>query len=216
MTDSTARLSSGVWAGLAGPAAATLFFSSLVGFAALRSDDYTHSRKAVSELGAAGAPNAPLFNLFGFILPGLLIIMLGWRIRQVAGAGTPRSGPILLVLSGAAFGAAGLFPFELETRGSLLSTAHLVAAMLSGVLWALALFWIGPLFRRHLGLETLGTATPWFVLFLLANVLWQVAFQSGADIPPGWGQRLGFLGYFLWVTLAGLSLMTNTRPTSAQ
>ena len=198
MTDSSARMSSGVWAGLAGPAAGTLFFCSLIGFAALRSDDYTHGTKAVSELGAAGAPNAPLFNLLGFVLPGLLIIMLGWQIRRVAGPGGPRSGPILLMLSGAALSATGVFPADLDARGSLQTMAHLVAALLSGILWALALSWLGPLFR-HLGRETLGRATPWFALFLLANVLWQAALpvrrstspQAGANVSASWATSCG-------------------------
>ena len=214
MTDSSTRRSSNVSAGLAGPAAAALFFGSLIGFAALRSDDYTHGTKAVSELGAAGAPNAALFNLFGFVLPGLLIVMLGWQIRRQAGPGTPLTGPILLMLSGATLSATGLFPADLDAHGSLQTTVHLVAALLSGILWAVALPWLGPLLR-HLGREALGRATPWFALFLLANVLWQAAFQSGVHIPPGWGQRLGFLGYFLWAALAGLSLVTTGRPTAA-
>jgi hypothetical protein len=53
--------------------------------------------------------------------------------------------------------------------------------------------------------------TPWFVLFPVTNVAWQVAWQAGGLVLPGWGQRIGFAGYFLWMALAGLALAFGRR-----
>jgi len=82
---------------LAGPAAAALFFLSLISFAAMRSDGYSHATKAVSELGAIGAPFAMAFNIVGFILPGILIIIFASRLMRKSES---THGPLLLAMSG--------------------------------------------------------------------------------------------------------------------
>lgn len=196
---------------LAGPVAAMLFAGSLIGFASVRSDGYTHATKAVSELGAVGAPNAPAFNLLAFVVPGVLVIVLAGVIRRAAGPRGARTGPALLAASGAALVVAGVFPVDMAHRGSPGSIAHFAGAMLVGVFWAAGLFWLGPLLRREVGLRVLGRLSPWFVLFLLANVAWQAAWQSGGLVLPGWGQRIAFAGYFLWVALTGLTLASGRR-----
>lgn len=196
---------------MAGPAAALLFAGSLFGFAAVRTDGYTHGTKAVSELGAAGAPHAAAFNLLAFVLPGVLVVVLAAVIRRAAGPRGARTGPVLLAGSGIALVAAGVFPVDMAHPASAVSVAHAAGSMLTGIFWAAALFWLGPLLRRDLGLRTLGRLTPWFMLFLLANVAWQAAWQSGGLVLPGWGQRIGFAGYFLWVALTGLALATRRR-----
>jgi hypothetical protein len=110
---------------------------------------------------------------------------------------------------------AGVFPVDMEHPGSAGSAAHAAGAMLVGLCWAAGLFWLGSLLRRELGLRTLGRLSPWFVLFLLANVVWQVAWQAGGLVLPGWGQRIGFGGYFLWVALTGLALAAARREPAA-
>lgn len=196
---------------LAGPVAAVLFACSLFGFAAARTDGYTHATKAVSELGAVGAPDATAFNVLAFVVPGVLVVVLAAVIARAAGARGARTGPALLAGSGLAFVVAGVCPVDMANRGSAGSIAHAAGAMLAGVCWAAGLFWLGPLLRRELGLRTLGRLTPWFVSFVLANVAWQVAWQAGGLVLPGWGQRIAFAGYFLWVALAGLALASGRR-----
>jgi hypothetical membrane protein len=206
-----AASSSGWPLALAGPAAAVLFACSLFGFAAARTDGYTHGSKAVSELGAVGAPHATAFNVLAFVVPGMLVVVLAAAIRRAAGPRGARTGPALLAGSGLALVVAGVCPVDMAHRDSAGSIAHAAGAMLVGVCWAAGLFWLGPLLRRDLGLRTLGRLTPWFVLFLLANVAWQVAWQAGGFVLPGWGQRIGFAGYFAWVALAGLALASSRR-----
>ena len=199
-------------AALSGPGAAIVFTASLVGFAAVRSDGYTHGTKAVSELGAVGAPNALAFNLGGFLLPGLLVVLLAISLHQRL-AGRGRTGPALLALGGLAFAGAGLFPIDMDARTSPTSIGHLVAAQVSGFAWAAALFWLAPRLRNTPGLEGFGRASPWFALFLLANIGWQVAWQTLGAFPPGWGQRIAFAGYYLWC--AGAGLLLAARPAAS-
>ena len=191
---------------LAGPAASLMFAASLIWFAAIRSDGYSHGTKAISELGAVGAPFASGFNLLGFVVPGALVICLAVAILKLAPPRTCRTGVALLSVSGLSLASAGVFPVDMSARASLTSTLHLAAASASGLSWMLALFWLGPALRKHLGLHTLGRLTPWFGLFLVANIAWQVLWQSTGWVLPGWGQRIGFAGYFLWTFWMGVSL----------
>ncbi|HEV2815995.1 MAG TPA: DUF998 domain-containing protein [Allosphingosinicella sp.] len=194
--------------GWAGPAAAALFAASLLGFAAIRTDGYSHATKAVSELGAVGAPNALAFNLLGFVLPGLLVAALAGGLRAALKSS---AGPLLLGLSGLFFLGAGVFPVDMTATGSALSVTHLAMAQLSGLAFAIAVFPLGSAMRRHPHFAALGRVTPWFLLFLLTNVAWQVVWQATGSILPGWGQRIAFGGYFVWTALAGYRLTRLDR-----
>ena len=193
---------------LAGPAAAALFFLSLIGFAAMRSDGYSHATKAVSELGAIGAPFAMAFNIAGFILPGILIIIFASRLMR---KDESSRGPLLLAMSGVCLALAGLAPANMLDNEALTTILHAIGAIGSGLCWVFALFWIGPLLSERFGLQTWGRLTPWFSLFLVANVGWQVAFRMTGLVMPGWGQRIAFLGYFLWFAVTGLLLWRRAR-----
>ncbi|MEM8713162.1 MAG: DUF998 domain-containing protein, partial [Planctomycetota bacterium] len=183
----------------------------LGGFAAVRPDDYSHGRKAVSELGAVGAPNALGFNLLGFVAPGLLVICLTYALTRSLRTRRCRVGAALLFASGLSMAMAGVFPVDMEKRDSLTSILHLVAASLSGIFWTLSLFWLGRVLRRDLDLPLLGRMTPWFSLFLVANLAWQAVWQSTGAVLPGWGQRIGFGGFFLWTFWTGLALWVRQR-----
>lgn len=193
-------------AALAGPAAAAIFVASVVGFAAVRNDGYSHGTKAVSELGAVGAPLAGAFNVAGFVTPGVLVMILALALAaRFAGAGG-RFGAALLALSGAALALAGVWPVDMAARSSSTSLAHFGAATACGVLWALSLFFTGPALARSRGMRLWGALTPWFGLFLLVNFGWQVAWAAGAPVLPGWGQRIGFAGYMIWIAATGALL----------
>ncbi len=194
------------WIGLVGPAAALLFAGSLIGFAAARSDGYTHGTKAVSELGTAGAAHAWAFNLLGFIIPGFLVVILAFAMARLARNRVRLIGPVLLGLSGLSLAAAGLFPADMADLSSASSTAHAAGAILTGVFWVIALFWLGPLLRDTVGAVRWGKITPWFGLFVFANLVWQILYQTGGPVLPGWGQRIGFAGMFFWVAITGLVL----------
>ncbi len=209
-----ARLSN-PWPGLVGPAAAAVFAVALVGFAA-RHEGYTHGTKAVSELGAAGAPDALAFNVFGFGLPGVLIIMLAMVLHvRLAGRRRAVLGPALLALSGLSLVLAGVFPVDMTRLQAPTSVAHFVAAQATGLAWTASLFWLGGRMRATSGFGWLGALSPWFSLFLLANVGWQVVWRATGTLEPGWGQRLAFAGFFLWAAIAGLRLIAIRTAANA-
>lgn len=193
---------------LVGPLAGLIFFSSLIGFAAARTDGYSHATKAVSELGAIGAPGAWAFNITAMIVPGVLVAALAMALSGLPGK---RTGPALLAASGLLLVLAGICPVDPANLSAPTSIGHALGAMGSGLLWAVALPWLGGLLSRQPGLYAWGRITPWFLLFLLVNIGWQATFQATGLVLPGWGQRIAFSGYFLWVGITGFLLWRRKR-----
>ena len=194
---------------LAAPIAALLFTCSVVGFAALRKDGYTHGTKAVSELGAVDAPMAVAFNTLALILPGLLIVVFALALIKDF---RRRAGPLMLAAAGVFLTLSGLAPADMDNMRAITTLLHVIGAIGAGVLWTLSLFWLGPMLRELSSLNRWGAVTPWFSLFMLVHIGWQVVFNIVGSGLPGWGQRFGFLGFFLWPAVTGLLLWKLQEP----
>jgi len=197
-----------------GVLAAAVFWTALVAFGIVRAD-YNQFTKAVSELGAMGAPHALAWNVLGFIVPGLLLAACGAAIGTVVDG---RGGALwwLLTGSGVAFAGTGVFPAVMQNGSPVMqapSTAgHVVMLLLSSVLWLVA---IGVLLRRirrearlRRQLKPLVIVTVAALSGFAANVFHD-AIQPLAH-RPGLAQRLGFAGYFLWFVLLSLWIATST------
>jgi hypothetical protein len=172
-----------------------MFGISLVGFAAIRDDGYSHATKAVSELGSTDAANALAFNLLGFITPGVLLILFSLALLQDARS---RLGPGLLLGSGFMLALAGLAPANLEDYGALTPQLHALGAIGSGVLWVLALFWLGPMLRRDFGLS-LGAASP----LGSPRSYWPMLDGRSPSGRPDWSCPVGGKGSAFWDTSHG-------------
>jgi hypothetical protein len=77
-------------AGFLGIGACVVFWSAVPIFGALR-PSYSHAANTISELGALGTPNATLWNLIGFIVPGLLLAVAGGTIAVSVGSKRSRT-----------------------------------------------------------------------------------------------------------------------------
>jgi len=182
--------------------AATVFWTALVAFGMLRAD-YSQLTKAVSELGAIGAPHALAWNVLGFIAPGLLLAACGVAIATVV---DERGGVLrwLLTGSGVAFAGTGVFPAVMQHGSPVMqapsTVGHVVMLLLSSVLWLAA---IGVLLRKITrGPRLRRLLTPFAIVTVIAlaglaaNVLHDAI--PPLEHRPGLAQRLGFAGYFLW------------------
>ena len=69
--------------GLIGISAVVIGTLAIIIMAELRTDDYDHFHKAVSELGSLDAPNRWVFNILGFILPRILILIFSLNLLKV-------------------------------------------------------------------------------------------------------------------------------------
>ncbi|WP_242113136.1 DUF998 domain-containing protein [Luteimonas aquatica] len=159
---------------------------------------YAHGVHPLALLGARGIDGAPAFNLAAFVVPGLLIAFVAWRLRQAMQADASwalRIGAWLAMLSALAFAAQGLLPLDpddLEATGSRL---HASAWTLWWVAFAAGALSIAV--GRHRGWPGRGGPPAWAgglaALALLALVLF-----GPLAMPAAIAQRAAFALWFLW------------------
>lgn len=165
--------------------------------AGLASGGHDGLRHPVAWLGAEGMPHAAGFNLFGFLVPGLLLAVALWGVRgRMVGEGwTARIGITLGLLSALAYAALGVFPLDASGAPGPGHRLHAVA-------WSL--WWIA--FAPAALLVALGARTrgPWRPALLLACVLMPLLLLWGAGwLPVGLAQSLACLVWGLaWVGVA--------------
>ena len=198
--------------------AVVLFFGALFSFGS-RYPGYSHSNRAVSELGAFGAPHAWGWNIVGFIIPGILLAMSGASIALTVDGGRTRLLWLLLI-SGLAFAGTGVFPAEMHNSDPLMSSlwtsGHIVMLFISGVAWIAG----SVVLVRHVGRSTQRRSLKQFSLFLCVMAFAGMAINvTVTAIPalensPGLAQRIAFALYFAWYLMAASSFVS--APTEPQ
>jgi hypothetical membrane protein len=183
-------------------AANLLFWPALFVFAALR-PDYSHFTNAVSELGSFGAPRMWAWNVVGFIVPGSLIAITGWRIgRRIEANHYVLTA--MLVLSGAMVVLAGLAPADMADRHGTATNIHLIGANGSLLAWVIALVLLAIRIR---GARRYEAIVAIIALLCLAGVLLLADHTS-----LGLTQRLIFAIFFF--SFAVLSLAPQEQVQS--
>ena len=120
------------WISYVAGAVAFSFVAAVLGFGAAL-DGYSQFTHPVGLLGARTIPHAFAFNAFGFVVPGLLSVVVAWQWRKRLPDGTPwaaRIGARLALLSALAFAAQGLLPLDPTDLDAPASHAHATAWML--------------------------------------------------------------------------------------
>ncbi|HGM7314439.1 TPA: DUF998 domain-containing protein [Stenotrophomonas maltophilia] len=184
---------------LSGPAAALLFVLAVLGFGA-GLDGYAQASHPVALLGAHGVPHALAFNLLGFVLPGLLAVVVAECLRRQLPASArwaPRVGSQMLLLGGLAFTAMGLMPLDVDDLHGPASQLHASAWMIwvLGFVAGTLLLGISQLRQTH-GRALGGVALACGVLAALA------AFALQGVLPAPLAQRLAFACWAVWLALA--------------
>jgi hypothetical membrane protein len=182
-----------------------LFWVALFGLAALR-PEYSHLRNAVSELGVLRAPNMLAWNVLGFGLPGLALMVFGWKVgRKVK----PQAiiMPALLGAIGASLLFSGVFPADLADRGGLLTQLHIVASML-GLLWIPGAVWFCAIVRRS------WPAAFWVTAAVAAAFIASILLTD--PLPRGLGQRVRFAAALPWYPLMALLIASGGAPQPRQ
>jgi hypothetical membrane protein len=206
-------------AGLAGIVAPLIFWPALVGFAAAY-PGYTHAHKAISELGAFGAPHALAWNLVGFLTPGLLLAVCGAGLaRSIDVQGRRTALYWLLVLSGVGFAGAGVFPVEMRDgspfMGSPFTMGHVVMTFLSGIPWTIAAFLAIPAVERNPAWRPARRLAVMLAVVAVAGFLVNVTASANPMLEhrPGLAQRISFAVYFAWFLVMALQLRTRMPGT---
>lgn len=195
---------------------APLWFALAVWLFGLR-EGYEPALRSVGDLGAVDAPQALLFNLAGFIVPGLLLMVFALALERAMGRdGAGRGGRLgtgLLMISALAFAAQGVFAFdpnELDGVDSQRHASALAFALLG--LMAGAMF-VAASVRRLSGWRVLATFGPALAAVLLAFLVQPPqAWLPMLEGRIGHAQRLVLGVYFLWFALAAGVALMRRRP----
>lgn len=166
----------------------------------LRSD-YRHLNMAISELGSVGAPNAGLWNIAGYILPGAAIAYLGFASR--AALPVSKRGSIVslsIALSGVFLALTGIFPGDFEQRSSATMILHTSGSILSYVFFLIGGFTLASISSKLAAWQRLHY--PLLVALILSLLTGFIRFGE----LPGLGQRITFLCYFAWIVLYSMAL----------
>lgn len=169
--------------------AGVLWLAAMLGFGAAL-DGYSQRAHPVALLGAKGIAHAAAFDVFGFVVPGLLMAFGAIAMRrQLDGDGWgARIGAQLLLLSALAFAAQGLLPLDPSDPGAVSSRLHATAWSLWWIAWlsGAALLALGARGARIAAVACAGIA-------LLISVL----------VSGGIGQRVAIIAWFALAGLAG-------------
>jgi hypothetical membrane protein len=165
--------------------------------------EYSFLTKAISELGSLDAPNKWYFNVFGYILPGVLISIFSIGLyRSMAQKTSSRMPLIGIFLSGLFMAISGIFPGDFDDRTSSTMILHTVGSFGSYIFFLIGAFTYPKLMRE---------SNYWKSVILLSLTLTWLTIIFGAwpfvftDIP-GVGQRIVFSLYFLWIALHAFKL----------
>ena len=194
---------------------APLWFALAVWLAGWR-EGYAPALHSVGDLGAVDAPHAWLFNLAGFIVPGLLLLVFALALeRAMARDGAGRGGRLgtgLLMISALAFAAQGVFSFDPSELDGIDSQRHA-----SALAFALLGLMAGAMFvtasvRRLAGWRALAAFGPALAALLLAFLVQPPqAWLPMLEGRIGHAQRLVLGVYFLWFVLASGVALARCR-----
>lgn len=195
---------------MATPAAALFLFAGGIALASSGVPEFSHYAHPLALRGTAGLPQAALFNVIVFVLPGLLLAWAGQGLRSTLGVAgwSARVGIVLVQLSALAFAAQGVFPLDPGDADASTSRLHALAWMLWWIAFVPGMLLLALGARRGrlfaLACVVAGLLVPWLAVFA----------PIGAWV--GVAQRLAFGLWFGWWNVAGwLSRVSASSPGSS-
>ena len=202
----------------AGIAAPVLWLSAFVYIGSLH-PNYNYYRQYISELAARGAPTQFLMQVAGFLLPGLMVAAFGVLVGLSAHTRLAGIGAALLIVSGIARVAAGVFPLDpcctptAPSFGQGMHNAVGTASVLA--MGAAVLVWCAVAER------TFTTRAHWFRWYSLATFVaattlpwWLIRFGSD-PANVGLFQRASFGVLNLWLFVFAVLVWSRSRTEFA-
>jgi len=195
-------------AAVAATLAAGVFLMALAGFGAAHGG-YSPTLHPPALLGARGIAYATAFNLIGFVLPGLLAVVVALGLRAQLDGARPiaRIGTWLWLLSALAFAAQGLLPLDPSDLDAPPSRLHATAWNL----WWVAFVPGGVLLAIGLGDEPRWRALRW-VAATAAVLVPLFAVLSPLPTAPGVAQRVALAAWFGGLLVAGFAAQRRSQP----
>jgi len=158
----------------AGWLAAACCALAVLGFAAAL-PEFSHAQHPLGLLGAAGVPGAALFNVLGFVVPGLLAAWVFVRLRARLPVGAARWAGIgcwMLALSALAFAAQGVWRLDPSDLDGPVSQRHATMWLMWWLVFAAGALVLGVgLLRERMWRGVAFALLVAFAIVLLLNVL---------------------------------------------
>lgn len=183
------------WIGIV---AVVLGVSAVIIMAEIRTDGYNHTHKAVSELGSSDAPHKWVFNMLGYFIPGALIALFAFNLKNHFIIPMKTYSFYFLLLSGLLEALAGLFPADMDYRNSFSSVMHVIGSMGSGLFWLLSALTLWWQLQKDSNWKTVAIITfiiPFVTVFAMGLV---------PTYAPGIAQRIGFAGYYFFILVLAI------------
>lgn len=172
--------------------------------------EYSFLYKAISELGSLDAPNKWFWNIFGYIIPGILISVYSVGLyKSVALTNSSKLPLIGIFMSGFFMSFAGFFPANMEDRTSWLTILHMVGSYGSYIFFLIGAFTYPKLFRRNSYWKSSNLPLLTFVILTLVFGSWHQVFPN----IPSVGQRIVFFFYFAWIVYTAIKLYNLPKET---
>jgi len=185
---------------LGGLAASLNFVLMLILFSAI-TPGYSNITQGVSELGMSNSPHALLWNLLGFGLVGVLILVFAWSLYFELKA--TRAGILTAVLtgvSGLGYIGLGIFPAAIGFQPSTSTTLHTIMVMISFFSFIVAAL----VFAVNLRHDSFWK--HWAIFSAVMGAIGLLSFAIPRSVPVGVSQRIGLGADFLWLLVIGYAL----------
>ncbi len=165
--------------------------------------EYSFMTKAISELGSLDAPNKWVWNICGYVIPGVLIAVFGFGLyKNIVREKASKLPLIGIVFSGLFMSLSGVFPGDLDNRESLTMLLHRIGSIGCYVFFLLGAFTYPKQMKKT---NYWRRAIKPSLLFTWLTIV----FGNWAFVVPempGVGQRIVFALYFMWILFAAYRL----------
>ena len=190
-----------------GISATILFWATYIIMSNLR-PEYNLFHKAVSELGSLDAPNKWIWNIFGYILTGILIAVYSFGLFKNITNGQGSKLPLIsFVLSGLFMSLSGIFPGDFDNRQSTTMLLHTVGSFGSYLFFLFGAFTSPKQMKQSEYWKKSIRPTLIFTWLTIFFGSWPFIFTS----YPSLGQRVVFFFYLLWIFYTAIQLYKQPK-----
>lgn len=165
--------------------------------------EYSFLYKQISELGSLDAPNKWIWNIFGYIIPGLLISIYSIGLyNSIARKNSSKLPLIGIFLSGFFMSFSGIFPADMDERSSTTTILHMVGSYGSYIFFLIGAFTYPKLMKQDRYWKNSNLPLLIFVCLTILIGFWHKVFPH----IPSVGQRITFFFYFAWISYTSIQL----------
>lgn len=165
--------------------------------------EYSFLYKLVSELGTLDAPNKWTWNIFGYIIPGILISIYSIGLyKSMASTKSSKLSLIGLFFMGFFLTFSGVFPGDLDNRSSTTTILHMLGSYGSYLFFLVGTFSFSKLMKHNSYWKSSNVTLQIFVWITIFSGTWSWFFPN----IPSVGQRINFFFVFAWISYTAIKL----------